>query len=140
MITFVCDAREHIFIQHSVLSSCTLQAQIDGQHTETEHGDTLSLESTNDEQDVVKLDADISAAHGNILTVEQKSLRNRLTQAKLRENRLLLAYRGEKMDTQLSDDIDSAEEALRLAQEAKERIERLKQKQERLRLLEDERR
>lgn len=98
--------------------------------------DILSLDGGSDEEDGIG--GEISAAHDGVLTVKQKSLRNRLTEAQLRENRLLLAYQGEKVD--LSEDLVSADEALRLAQEARERRLKLEeQERERLRLMEEQR-
>ena len=71
---------------------------------------------------------DVLAAHG-VITVNQKSLRTNLEEMRLKQTRLLLSYQGEGLERKLTEDMDSAQEAIERAREATEEIEARRQKQ-----------
>ena len=77
---------------------------------------------------------DVLAAHG-VVTVNQKSLRANLEAMRLKQTRLLLSYQGEGLERKLSQDMDSAQEAIERAKEAAE----MEAKRRRLREEEEER-
>ena len=66
--------------------------------------------------------------------MEQKSLRANLEELRLKHTRLLLSYQGERLEQNLSEDLDSAQEAIERARAAKEKEEMRK------RLMEEEER
>lgn len=70
---------------------------------------------------------EVLAAHG-MVTVNQKSLRANLEEMRLKQTRLLLSYQGEGLEKKLTEDMDSAQEAIERAREAKE-MEARKQRQ-----------
>ena len=63
-----------------------------------------------------------------MVTVNQKSLRANLEEMRLKQTRLLLSYQGEGLEKKLTEDMDSAQEAIERAREAKE-MEARKQRQ-----------
>ena len=72
---------------------------------------------------------EVLAAHG-IVTVTQKSLRSNLEAMRLKHTRLLLGYQGERLEQKLSEDLDSAQEVIERAREAKEKEEARRRLQE----------
>ena len=55
-----------------------------------------------------------------MVTVNQKSLRANLEEMRLKQTRLLLSYQGEGLEKKLTEDMDSAQEAIERAREVTE--------------------
>ena len=91
--------------------------------------DSLTTEPTATGASQTSEDREVLAVH-DVVTVAQKTLRANLEEMKLKQTRLLLTYQGEGLEKKLTEDMDSAQEAIQRAKEVEEREKRRRRLEE----------